>query len=146
MFDIPMEVLIVFFLFLVIGFLFYSFVYGALGALVSKTEDIGKSIGPVNMVFLIGFFIAMFGMNIPDSMLVKVASYIPFTSVYCMVIRVAMGSVHLIEIIISLLILGATSVVSGVLGAKIYRMGTLHYGNPMKLSGVIKRVFKEKEL
>ncbi len=144
-FDIPVEVLIIFFIFMVIGFLFYSFLYAALGALVSKTEDISKSIGPVTMVFMIGFFIAIFGMTTPDSMLVKVCSYIPFTSMYCMVIRVAMGSVAMIEIIISILILCATSVASGVLGAKIYRMGTLHYGNPLKLTAVMKKIVKGKE-
>ena len=144
-FNIPVEVLITFFLFLVIGFLFYSFLYASLGALVSKTEDISKSIGPITFVFMIGFFIAIVGMNDPDGMLVKVSSYIPFTSVYCMVIRVAMGTVGIVEIIISLLILAATSVAAGVLGAKIYRMGTLHYGNPLKLSAVIKKIVKGKE-
>ena len=144
-FNIPVEVLITFFLFLVIGFLFYSFLYASLGALVSKTEDISKSVGPITFVFMIGFFIAIFGMNQPDGMLVKVCSYIPFTSVYCIVIRVAMGTIGIVEIILSLLILMASSVGAGVLGSKIYRMGTLHYGNPLKLSGVIKKIVKGKE-
>ncbi len=143
--NIPVEVIVVFFIFLVIGFLFYSFLYASLGALVSKTEDISKSIGPINLLFMVGFFISIIGLNMPDSVLVKVCSYIPFTSVYCMVIRMAMGTVGMIETIIALLILMASAVGAGVLGAKIYRMGTLHYGNPLKLRAVIKRIAKEKE-
>ena len=37
--------LVVFALFGIGGFLFYTFIYGAMGALVSKTEDINKSAG-----------------------------------------------------------------------------------------------------
>lgn len=144
-FNIPMEVLITFFLFLVIGFLFYSFLYASLGALVSKTEDISKSIGPVTFIFMMGFFIGIFGMNAPDGMLVKVCSFVPLTSMYCMIVRVAMGTVGVVEIIISLLILIAFSVGAGALGAKIYRMGTLHYGNPLKLMAVMKKIIKGKE-
>ncbi len=144
-FNIPVEVLITFFLFLIIGFLFYSFLYASLGALVSKTEDVSKAIGPVLFIFLIGFFIAMFGIEKPDSLMMKVTSFIPFTSVYTMIIRVAMGTVNVIEIVISLLILGGSAVLTGVFGAKIYRMGTLHYGNPLKLSTVLKRIAKNKE-
>ena len=143
--NIPAEVLVSFFLFLIIGFLFYSFLYASLGALVSKTEDISKSIGPVLFIFMIAFFIAIYGLSTPDSTIIKVCSYIPFTSMYCMLIRVAMGTVGLIEIIISLIILIASSIVTGALGAKIYRMGTLHYGNPLKFSTVLKKIIKEKE-
>ncbi len=143
--NIPVQVLLIFFIFLIFGFLFYSFLYASLGALVSKTEDISKSIAPINMLFMVGFFSSIIGLNMPDSVLVKVCSYIPFTSVYCMVIRVAMGTVGMIETIVALLILMASAVGTGVLGAKIYRMGTLHYGNPLKLRTVIKRMAKEKE-
>lgn len=143
--DIPAEVLIVFFLFLVIGFLFYSFLYASLGALVSKTEDVSKAVGPLMLIFVIGFMIAMFGMTTPDSTMIKVCSYIPFTSMYCMLIRVAMGSVQAAEIIISLVLLVASAIATGFLGAKIYRMGTLHYGNPIKLTAALKKVFKGNE-
>ena len=50
-----------------------------LGALVSKTEDISKSATPVTMVFVVSFIITMTGMNESDMLLMKVASFIPFT-------------------------------------------------------------------
>ena len=43
--DIPANVLVVFAVFGIGGFLFYAFMYGALGALVSKIEDLNKSAG-----------------------------------------------------------------------------------------------------
>lgn len=145
LFDIPTEVLIVFAIFVIFGFLFYSFLYASLGALVSKTEDISKSVGPVMMIFIVGFMLAVFGLNDPNGMLIRVASFIPFTSSYMMLIRTAMGSVTILELVISAIILIMSSVLTGILGAKVYRMGTLHYGNPLKLSNVLKRIIRGKE-
>lgn len=142
-FGIPIPVLITYAFFGLFGFLFYSFLYGALGATVSKTEDVGKSVAPVMALFIIGFFIALFGLQDGDTTLVKIASFVPFTSCYTMMIRVAMGSVKVYEIIISFIILLSSTVLAGWIGAKIYRMGTLHYGNPMKISTVIKRIKKD---
>lgn len=144
-FDIPVPVLIVFAIFVVFGFFFYCFLYASLGALVSKTEDVSKSVGSVTMLFMIGFFIAIYGLNDPDGILVIVTSYIPFTSSYSMLIRQAMGTVSTIEVVISAIILVASSVLVGILGAKVYRLGTLHYGNPIKLSNALKSIFKEKQ-
>ena len=54
--------------------------------------------------------------------------------------RVAMGSVNTWEIAVSFIILVASIVVVGIIGAKIYRMGTLRYGNPIKLSNAFKSI------
>ena len=74
----------------------------------------------------------------------KVASYIPFTSGNAMFIRVSMGSVSTWEVIISAGILVASCVAAGVFAAKIFRFGTLHYGNPIKLGTALKKVKIEK--
>ena len=50
--DIPANVLVTYALFGLGGVLFYTFIYGAFGALVSKTEDINKSAGSIQMVII----------------------------------------------------------------------------------------------
>ena len=142
---IPPNILLTFSVFGFIGYIFYAFIYAALGALVSKTEDIGKSIGSVNFIFVIGFFIAIFGLMNPDSVIVKIASYIPFTSCMTIVTRVALGSISIIEMIISTIILIVSTLLIGVLASKIYRMGTLRYGNPIKLTHAIKSLRKKED-
>ena len=104
-FKVPSNILLTFIIFGSIGYLFYSFIFGALGALVSKTEDISSSIGPVTMIFVVVFFISMFGLTNSDSLLIKIASFIPFSSSMTMLIRVALGTVSNIEVIISFIIL-----------------------------------------
>lgn len=138
--DIPANVLVVFALFGIGGFLFYTFIYGAMGALVSKTEDINKSVGGVQMVIMIVYFITLASLTDVDGIMIKVTSFLPVSSYSAMFARVAMGSVNTWEIVVSFIILVASIVVVGIIGAKIYRMGTLRYGNPIKLSNAFKSI------
>lgn len=144
-FKMPPELIATFAIFGILGYLFYSFIYGALGALVSKTEDIGTSVGPITMIFVIVFFISIFGLTNGDSVILKVCSYIPFASPMTMIVRVATGAVTSSEFVISALILIGSTVLAGMGGAKIYRMATLMYGNPIKLKNALKWIRSEKE-
>ncbi len=137
-FDIPLEVLLNFSAFGILGYLFYLFIYGALGALVSRTEDINSSSTPITLLFIAVFFVSVMGMQNTEGILLKVASFLPFSSFMAMFVRISMGTVSNIEIIISLLILLFSTVIIGILGAMIYRMGTLMYGNPVKLKDAIR--------
>ena len=122
------------------GYLLYAFCFGMLGALVSKTEDISKASMPVLMIYMISFFITIFGMNDSNGMLIKVASFIPFTSSNGMLIRIAMGSVEMWEVILSGALLAVFCVGAGVLAANIFRFGTLMYGNPIKFTTALKKI------
>lgn len=134
LFDIPGNVLVVFALFGSLGYLLFLFIYGVIGALVSRTEDISTSSTPITFLFIGAFFISVMGLSNPDMLIVKIASFVPFTSLMAMFVRVSMGTVTIIQIAISLIILIATTIATGIFGARIYRLGTLMYGNPIKLS------------
>lgn len=140
LFDIPTIVWVGFIVFGILGYLLYAFIFGMLGALVSKTEDISKSASPVTLVFVASFFITMFGMSESDSLLMKVASFVPFTSSNAMFARIALGSVSVVEIVISAGLLVAAVVICAFLAAKIFRFGTLMYGNPIKFTHALKNI------
>lgn len=142
--DIPSEVVVSFAVFGIGGFLFYAFVYGAVGALVSKTEDINKVAGTVQMIIMIVYFVVLFSLSKPDGMIMKVCSILPVSSYSAMFVRIAMGKVSTPELIISAVILYVSIIFVGWLAAKIYRMGTLRYGNPIKFRNALKYI-KEKE-
>ena len=138
--DIPGEVLAAFAVFGIGGFLFYAFLYGAMGALVSKTEDINKTAGTLQMVIMIVYFAVLFQLQNPDGIVMKVCSFLPFSSYSAMFVRIGMGTVAMWEIVVSAIILFASIFGVGWLAAKIYRMGTLRYGNPIKLSTALKNI------
>lgn len=136
--DIPADVLIAFAVFGIGGFLFYAFLYGAMGALVSKTEDINKTAGTLQMVIMLVYFAVLFQLQKPDGMIMKDCSFLPFSSYSAMFVRIGMGKVAPWEVVMSAVILFVSIFFVGWLAAKIYRMGTLRYGNPIKLSRALK--------
>ncbi len=143
-FDMPLELLIYMLVFFVLGFFIYAFLFGAIGSTASKLEDINTSVMPITLLFVAGFMVVVFSMSSGnvDNTLMRVCSYIPFTSPMAMFTRIAMSSVPLYEILISIVILIASVFGVGVLSAKIYRVGVLLYGTPPKLGAIIKAVRK----
>ena len=74
----------------------------------------------------------------------KVLSYLPFSSYSALFARVAMGNVAVWEIVVSFIILVGGIIAVGIAGSAIYRMGTLRYGNPIKITTAIKSLCKKK--
>lgn len=141
---IPGEVILAFVFFGLGGYLFYAFLYGAMGALVSKTEDISKSVSGLMVVIMLVYFFSLVQLTDIDGNVIKILSFLPISSYSTMFARIAMGTVAAWEIVLSFVILAASIVGAGVLGAKIYRMGTLRYGNPIKIGAALKSLSKSE--
>ena len=143
-FNIPPELLVYMLVFFVLGFLIYAFLFGAIGSTATKLEDINTSTMPLMFLFIIAFMVVMFSMTSGDvdNTLLKVCSYIPFTSPMAMFTRIAMSTVAWYEIAISISILVGSTVAVGFAAAKIYRVGVLLYGTTPKLGHILKMVWK----
>ena len=143
-FNMPPSLLGFMLIFFVLGFFIYAFLYGAIGSTVSKLEDINTSVMPITMLFIIAFMVVMFSFasGTVDTVLMKVCSFIPFTSSMAMFTRIAMSTVPWYEIAASIVILIGSVVGVGVVSAKIYRVGVLLYGTTPKIGSVIKAVRK----
>lgn len=144
LFQIPVTVWVVFAVFGLLGYLLWAFMFGILGALASRTEDVNKTSTPLQMLYVVSFIVAMSGMYSSDSAWMKAASFIPFTSTNAMLVRSAMGTVEIWEMVVSAVLLLGSCVAVGVLAAAVFRMGTLMYGNPIKFSKALKMLKHQK--
>lgn len=122
------------------GFFLFSVLYAALGSIVSRTEDLAQAIMPMTLISLAGFYIAMFNIATPDSMMIKVCSYIPFVSPFTMLLRIGLTNIATWEILVSLAILLVTIYVCVIISAKIYRVGVLMYGKRPSMKELFKAV------
>lgn len=144
MFNMPVDLFLYMLLFFVLGFFIYAFLYGAIGSTSSKLEDVNTAVMPITFVFIIAFVVVMFSMgsgNV-DTVLMKVCSFVPLTSPMAMFTRIAMSTVPVYEIVISVVILILSAVGIGVVSAKIYRVGVLLYGTRPKLGQLLKAIYK----
>lgn len=143
-FDMPLELLVYMLIFFILGFFIYAFLYGAIGSTASKVEDINTSVMPLTILFIAAFLIVMFSMTggSVDNIAMRICSYLPFTSPMAMFTRIAMSTVPLYEIILSIAILIVSVFGVGILSAKIYRVGVLLYGTTPKIGAIIKSLRK----
>ncbi|MCM3611713.1 ABC transporter permease [Planococcus sp. MERTA32b] len=132
------DVILVYILFSVLGYILYLFIYAALGSLVSKVEDVNSAVTPITFLFVLAYFAATFATNAPDNTIVKVTSFIPFISLFTMPIRYMLTSVPIASLLISSAIMVITVVLFAALSIHIYKFGALNYGNRLKFKDVIK--------
>lgn len=146
-FNPPPALLLQLLLFFFLGFLVYAFLYGAVGSMVSRLEDTTTAVMPITMLFMISFFLVVIPLasGDTDSMMIRVCSFIPFSSPVAMFTRIAMGTVPAIEIAISVMILALSVVLIGFLAARIYRAGVLLYGVKPSPANIIATLKKDRQ-
>jgi len=132
--------IVVFLIFTALGYLMYLFVYASLGSLVSKLEDVGSSVSIITVLFVVAYMIGILGLNDPNSLMLKIASYFPFTAILSMPIRYFLTEVSVIELSISLILMAATTWFLAIFSIRIYRLGSLSYGNKMSFVKAVKAI------
>ena len=120
------------YIWIVIGFflltmLLYLTLGALMGSLVSKVEEAGQATMPLMMLMMAGFFSLVYGMTNPDTILVKILSFVPFTSGMLMPLRYSSTDLSLSMAIISLAILFITLVVVFMATVALYRRSVLTY-------------------
>lgn len=127
--NLPIANLIVMFiLFFVGGYLLYASLYAAVGAAVDSETDTQQFMMPILMPLMLAVYVGVFTViDNPHGTVSQVFSYIPFTSPVVMLMRIPFG-VPLWQQIISILLVFLTFFGTVWFAAKIYRIGILMYG------------------
>ena len=131
------------FLFMIIyffmGYIFYSSIYAAVGAMVN-TEDEGQQFQtPIIILIILSFFIMISVARNPDTVAAFWASLIPFFTPIVMFARIAVSDPIIPSgAYLSLFTMGISIVLLIMFVAKIYRTGILMYGKKPSIKEVIK--------
>jgi ABC-2 type transport system permease protein len=114
--------------FFLLGYVFYSALFAAVGAMVNDEREAQQALQPV-MILLVSsaLFIQPVAFN-PSSTLARVTSILPFSSPIIMPMRMSITSVPPLEIAASLVGLIVGCVAAVWVAARIYRVGLLMYG------------------
>ncbi|MEB2281744.1 ABC transporter permease [Lysinibacillus xylanilyticus] len=123
-------------LFLLLTIILYLIVGALFGSLVSKVEEAGQVLMPAMMITLIGFYVMLSGMGNPDTLIIKIFSYIPFTSGMIMPMRIGATDIGVMVPLLSLGILIATIIVAYLFSISFYKRSVLTYSS----GGVIKKI------
>lgn len=116
-----------FLLFFVFGYLLYASLYAAIGSAVENEGDTQQLQLPLTIPLMLGYIIALYAFRAPDSSLAVFGSLFPFTSPIVMIARLPFG-VPGWQIWLSVGILVLTFIGCAWLSAKIYKVGILMFG------------------
>ncbi|SEP53428.1 ABC transporter permease [Amycolatopsis saalfeldensis] len=117
-----------------LGFFMYSIVFAALGALVSRQEDVGGATMPALMLVIAGYVVGISVLpSDPSNSFAEVLSVIPVFAPTLMPMRLAMGGVPVWEAVLSvgLVVLLIPALIW--LAARIYRNAVMRTGAKVKL-------------
>ena len=83
--------MIITFIYFILGYSSYALLYALTGSTVSKPEDVQNANGPVAIISVVSFYLSYFTMMNPTSNLNAIASILPISSPFCMPLRIMMG-------------------------------------------------------
>jgi ABC-2 type transport system permease protein len=126
----------------VLGYLLYASILVALGSLVSRMEDAQQLMGPVYIVLVAGFLLTLFTMSNPGSAVAVAGSYVPLFSPLTMFARAELGATAAWEIVLSYSLLAAAVAAAIWIAARLYRAGTLMYGQSPSLLEAARMVMR----
>jgi len=121
------QILGLFFVYFIFGYLLYASLFAAIGSAVENEGDTQQLQLPLTIPLMLAYMIALYAFRAPDSSIAFWGSIIPFTSPIVMISRLPFG-VPAWEIILSVALLVATFALCAWASAKIYRVGILMFG------------------
>ena len=140
---ISADAIVIYLIFGLLGCVLYFFLYAAVGSLVDRVEDTSSAMGPVMIIFVAAFMATMFSMSAPGSLLMRILSFVPFSSPFALIARHLMVSMPFSEILISLAILVVSTIAIAYVAIRVYREGTLNYGQKLSLFQAFRRSRQE---
>ncbi len=118
----------VFIVFFLLGYVFYSSMYAAIGSAVDNETETQQFTLFAIIPLMLGMYGSITIMNNPEGPLGFWLSMIPFTSPVAMIARIPFG-VPMSQILLSAGLLLASTLFMVFLAGKVYRIGILMYGN-----------------
>jgi ABC-2 type transport system permease protein len=125
-------------LWFVLGYLFYSVLYAALGATTSRIEDAQAAIAPVTGLMLLSYFGVIYAEENPDAAATILLSYFPPTAPVVMTYRVAVDAVPGWQMLTSaaFMVLAMWGLIR--LAGRIYSGALLRFGSRVPLRDLVR--------
>jgi ABC-2 type transport system permease protein len=136
--SIPADVLAWTLIWFILGYLFYSVLYAALGATTSRIEDAQSAIAPITGLMLLSYLGVIYAEENPDAALTVVLSYFPPTAPIVMTYRVAVHAAPGWQIITAALVTALAIWALMRIAGRIYSGALLRFGGRIPLRDLLR--------
>lgn len=132
-----------FIILMLLSFFAYSLFIGVLASMTTNMEDYNQIQTPVMVFLMVGYYLAIYASVYQGATFIKVAAFIPFISGILAPVLYTLGEMSILDLIISIGLLGGTCALLYKYGLRIYKAGILNYSSS-KLWNKIFKSLKEK--
>jgi ABC-2 type transport system permease protein len=136
--SISAELLIVMVVYFLLGYLLYSALFAVVGASVNSDTEAQQAQQPVMMLLVFSLMVSFSAFSDASGSLAVTASMVPFSAPIVMPVRVATSDVPTQQLLMSIGIMAASSLLVVWLSARVYRIGILMYGKRPNLREMLR--------
>ncbi|GAB4336549.1 MAG: hypothetical protein Kow0037_17940 [Calditrichia bacterium] len=133
---------LLFIIYFILGYLFFASLFVGIGSLFSAEEDAHHLNQFMRLLSIFPIVMALLVIETPNSLLVRILSFIPPLTPTFMILRTPLGNPPPVDYYISIGILLLTTVLFMFLAGRIFRMGSLLYGTKPSLKKMLELILK----
>jgi len=112
----------------ILGYLFYSSIFVGIGSIVTTEQEAQQITSYLSLILVLPVVFILSVMQNPESLIIKIFSYIPFTLPSIMILKINVSEISLIEHIVAILIILSSTILTIFISSKIFRIGILSFG------------------
>lgn len=138
--SVPWSLLLTIVVYFVPSFALIAGMMIAIGASVTELQQGQQLVGVLNMLFTLPYFFVIVFFTAPNSTLATILTLFPTTSFTTITLRWGVASIPEWEMIVSWLLLVASSGLMVWAAARVFRVGMLRYGQRLDVKGMLQAV------
>jgi ABC-2 type transport system permease protein len=115
-------------IYFLLGYTFYTAIFVGIGSIVTTEQEAQQITTYLSFLLLLPIVLILPVMENPNSILIKILSYIPITLPTAMLLRVNLGPIPAVVIAITICIMVISIYIAIKLASKVFRIGILSYG------------------
>jgi ABC-2 type transport system permease protein len=137
--EVPVELMVYFAVYYILGFLLFSSILAAIGSVCNTIKEAQSLMTPISFIFILPMMAWPLFVEHSQGTLARAASFFPLLTPMVMILRISSSSdVSLIEILATMVILAAAVLVMTWIAARVFRTGILMYGKRPKLGEILR--------
>jgi len=124
----------------ILGYVFYVSIFVGIGSICSTEQEAQQFTSYISIILTMPVIFSISAIEYPGSLLVRVLSYIPFTTASVMMLRVKVETIPVWEFLTTILIMIISIYFTILFSSKLFKIGILSYGKRPSMKELIRWV------
>ncbi|MBW4436688.1 MAG: ABC transporter permease [Pleurocapsa minor GSE-CHR-MK-17-07R] len=145
-FSVPVDLLVTSVVYFILGYFLFASIMAGIGAVIGSEQESRQIAGLLGLPLSLPFFFILSFLTDPNGTAVTILTLFPLTAPVTVILRMGFGTVPPEQVILSIAILAATTVLAVWISARLFRWSILMYGKRPSLRQMIQAVTRNHDM